>query len=57
MTTLHTLSALQPSQSGAPAAAAHIPRYDKSLREGKGDRMNREDWQALTGMIIVFGFV
>mmetsp|Transcript_16525 Transcript_16525/g.23348 ORF Transcript_16525/g.23348 Transcript_16525/m.23348 type:complete len:324 (+) Transcript_16525:140-1111(+) len=30
-----------------------VPRFDKSLRDGKGDRMNESDWMAIEGKVDV----
>lgn len=43
MTTLHSFSSLQPGQ------IARIPRYDKALRDGRGDRISQESWLTVTG--------
>ncbi len=33
-------------------STVYIPKYDKSLRQGRGDRMNKENWNQITGFVI-----
>lgn len=37
------------SPQAAVAQVAHIPRYDKALRQGRGDRLERSAWTTITG--------
>jgi len=51
MSTMHTLLNMRSLSSGGGAAGTHrpvivrIPHYDKSLRDGRGDRAAEQHWQ------------
>ena len=41
------------SKYSKPIYEAHIPRYDKAMRQGRGDRANKSDWQLVNGQYML----
>jgi hypothetical protein len=47
---MHTKAGSSPSS--AVVSEVHIPRFDKSLRQGRGDRVDRSQWQVVSGIVL-----
>jgi len=40
---------VSPKTAAKPIMEVLVPRYDKALREGRGDRLPRDQWMSVTG--------
>jgi hypothetical protein len=49
---VHTKAGSSPSS--AVISEVLIPRFDKSLRQGRGDRVDRSQWQVVSGIVLLF---
>ena len=47
MSTMHALLNMRRGSSSSPPTV-RIPRYDKSLRDGRGDRVVEQHWQQVS---------